>query len=160
MTVTSAAFSALENPTSYKFHSVYIYNFTKYIEWPNNTISFTINIIGNNNDIFESFKLMAETKSSESRKIQVNRFNNVESATACDILFIQQGYSRELDNATKKFGKSGTLIITEKDGLIESGSGINFKLIENRLLFELNKEAIEKAGLKVSSKLIQMAMNN
>ena len=142
----------------YKFHSVYVYNFTKYIQWPTNNINFTINILDNEHKVFESFKMMADAKSSENKKYVVNKFNNVSELTDCDILFIPSGSSNKAEEAINKFKDKHTLVITEKPGLITSGSSINFVIQDSKLKFEINKSALEKAGLKVSSQLMQMAI--
>ena len=49
------------------------------------------------------------------------------------------------------------LIITEKEGLVEKGAGINFIIKNNRQKFELNKKNVEKYKLKVSSNLEALA---
>jgi hypothetical protein len=50
------------------------------------------------------------------------------------------------------------LVITDKSGLGEKGSGINFKTVDNKLKFELNQKAIEASNLKVSGALSSMAI--
>jgi hypothetical protein len=50
-----------------------------------------------------------------------------------------------------------TLIITEKQGLVEKGAGINFVIKNNRQKFELNKKNVERYKLKVSSNLEALA---
>jgi len=52
----------------------------------------------------------------------------------------------------------GTLVITDKNGLGAKGSGINFKMIDNKLKFELNQKALEASNLKVSGSLSSMAI--
>jgi hypothetical protein len=58
----------------------------------------------------------------------------------------------------EKVKEWSTLVITEKNGLSERGSCINFVLIDNKLNFEINKTAIDQAGLKVSSQLLKMGI--
>jgi hypothetical protein len=50
------------------------------------------------------------------------------------------------------------LIVTDKKGLAEKGSGINFKMEGNKLKFEMNQASIESANLKVSGQLTSMAI--
>ena len=52
----------------------------------------------------------------------------------------------------------GTLVITDKAGLGEKGSGINFKNVDNKLKFELNQRAVEASNLKVAGALSSMAI--
>jgi hypothetical protein len=49
-------------------------------------------------------------------------------------------------------------MITDKNGLGAKGSSINFKVVDNKLKFELNSKAIEASNLKVSGALSSMAI--
>jgi hypothetical protein len=51
-----------------------------------------------------------------------------------------------------------TMVITDKNGLGEKGSNINFKTVGGKLKFELNQAAFDKNKLKVSSQLVSMAI--
>jgi hypothetical protein len=57
-----------------------------------------------------------------------------------------------------KFEDKPTLIVTDKNGLAKKGSCINFKLVGDKLKFEINEEAIVNSKLKVSSQLIAMGV--
>ena len=54
---------------------------------------------------------------------------------------------------------NSTLIITEKQGLVDKGAGINFIIKNNHQKFELNKKNVEKYKLKVSSNLEALAFS-
>lgn len=142
----------------YKFHSVYIYNFTKYIQWPNSGSDIKISILGNQQEAVNAFKAMADAKSGTGKQFTIKVVNNPGEIGACDILFVPGNYSNLAVDAIKKLTGQNTLIVTEKEGMIDQGSGINFVLVENKLKFELSKSNLDRAGLKVSSQLIQMAI--
>lgn len=142
----------------YKFHSVYIYNFTKYIQWPSQGADIKISILGNQQEAVKAFKAMANAKSGSGKQFSVKVINNPGEIGKCDILFVPGNYSNLASAAIEKLTGQNTLIITEKEGMIDQGSGINFVLVENKLKFELSKTNLDKAGLKVSSQLIQMAI--
>ncbi len=150
---------AANNVVDYKFHSIYVYNFTKYIEWPTPAPEFRIHILGGNANILDTFKSMAESKQVSGSKITVKQFSNINSLTTeCDIVFVPNSESSVAAKVIDKFKGKSTLVITEKNGLCESGSCINFVLVDNRLKFEINKSAIDQAGLKVSAQLLQMGI--
>ena len=50
-------------------------------------------------------------------------------------------------------------VITEQNGLMEKGSGINFVVKNNRQKFELNKRNVESHQLKVSANLETLAIS-
>ncbi len=146
--------------TDYRFHSIFIYNFTKYIQWPASHQSgdFIIAVIGNS-PIVEELNKITANKTVGSQKIIVKKFRSAAEIEDCHILFVPSSGSGNFDTVQEKLKGKSTLVITEKSGLAQKGSGINFILLENKWKFELNESATQSAGLKVSRELSQMAIS-
>lgn len=142
-----------------KLQSVFIYNFTKYIDWPAEykTGNFVIGVLGDA-PITRELKKMARTKKAGTQTIEVKIFNSVGDIAKCHILFIPGAKSSFISQLTKKVGKKSTLIIGEKDGLTQKGAAINFVLKDNKQKFELSKKNAAKHKLKVSSSLEKLAI--
>ena len=142
----------------YEIHSMMMYNFTKYIQWPNNgSGTFTIGIIGDD-DVFKTLKSWYTGKTVGERKLSVVKFNSVSEINSCDILYVSRGNSKDFESIQSKLSNSATLLITDKQGLGKKGSDINFKLVNNRLAFELNMASINQSNLKVSKQLMNIAI--
>jgi hypothetical protein len=143
----------------YRFHSVFMYNFTKYIQWPSSvqTGDFIIGVLGNS-PIVKELEKMAENKTVGSQKISVKKFKSVADISPCQMLFIPSADSRDFESALEKLKGKPTLILTEKNGLGQKGSGINFVLVDGKWKFELNENATKDAGLKVSKELSRLAI--
>lgn len=141
----------------YKFHSLFIYNFTKYIEWPESYKSgdFVIGVLGKS-DITTNLMKMAEVKTVGTQKIQVQVLNDIASMPKCHMLFIPSNQSSRLEEALAAIENKPTLVISERPGLGKKGSGINFILEEGKWRFELNRAAIEQSSLKVSGELVKL----
>jgi hypothetical protein len=155
----AGSFSSVQAQSDYRFHSVFMYNFTKYIQWPSSAQSgdFVIGVIGNC-PIQGELEKMATNKTVGSQKIVVKKFKNVSELSNCQMLFIPSADSRDFEAALEKLRGKSTLILTEKDGLGQKGSGINFVLIDGKWRFELNENATGSAGLKVSKELSKLAI--
>lgn len=145
--------------SDYRFHSVFMYNFTKYIQWPAaaQTGDFVIGVIGNSSIIAELEK-MATNKTVGQQKIVVKKFKNVADISDCQMLFIPSADNVDFEAALAKLSGKSTLILTDKNGLGRKGSGINFVLVNGKWKFELNKDATQNAGLKVSQELSRLAI--
>lgn len=143
----------------YQYHKIYIYNFTKYIQWPANKQSgdFVIGVYGKS-QMQNELNEMAATRSVGGQKIIVKEINAPSDALGCHVLFIPQGKSEVLDDVQSKLAGSATLVITEKPGMAKQGSAINFVIVGGKLKYELNKASIDKAGLKVMPDLIKLAI--
>ena len=143
----------------YKFHSVFIYNFTKYVEWPADykTGDFVIGVLGKSqlNDYLEA---MAKTKTVGSQPLKIKKYNSPSTIDKCHMLFIPVEQSDNLSSVMTSLEGKPTLVITEKDGLGTKGSGINFVQVNGRWKFELNEAAVLAQNLKVSGELKRLAI--
>jgi len=144
---------------SYQVHSLYMYSFTKYVKWPDaySEGDFVIGVLGDS-DIIPHLNKMASLKKVGSRLIQVVKYNSVDEIGKCNMLFISKDRSDNFDAVKQKLESTATLLLTEKEGLGKKGSGINFILRQNKLLFELNKTAIDNSGLQISQELVKFAV--
>ena len=142
----------------YAFHTVFVYNFTKYIEWPGAGQELVIGVQGDNQAILQAFEKMANAKSGSDRKYIIRSIVKPEDAAACHVIFIPDKESDKLSGYHTKYGGSPKLIVTEKEGLVKKGGLINFITVDGKLRFELNQSALDKSGLKVSSQLLSLAI--
>jgi len=85
----------------YKYHSVFIYNFTKYIQWPpstqNQNGSFVIGVLGNSPMMGELEKLMTQ-KNVGSLPIVVKKISSISEASTCQAVFIPSHKSSQFDS--------------------------------------------------------------
>ncbi|MBL7888401.1 MAG: YfiR family protein [Bacteroidia bacterium] len=143
-----------------KIKAIYIYNFTKYIEWPQEYKSgnFVVGVLGTNTALLGELNKMAAAKTVGSQKFDIKNISSPADAAACHIVYILSDKSSQLaDVVTKVKGKSA-LIVTDKEGLAAKGAAINFIIVENKQKIELNKGNIEKYKLKVAAQLVEMAV--
>jgi hypothetical protein len=143
----------------HEVYSMMVFNFTKYVQWPDHTEGgeFIIGVIGNN-EVYNTLNGWYGGKPRGSKTYVIKKFNSAAEVTNCHVVFIDKTKSNEFDAVNAKVQGKGTLVITDKTGLGEKGSGINFKTVDNKLKFELNQRAMETANLKVSSALSSMAI--
>ncbi len=144
---------------NYQLHSVYIYSFIKYVQWPAEDVEgdFLIGVVGDS-PIVEHLQKMASIKKAGSRKIVIKKYNNVAEVQQTHMLFIAKELSNQLPTILKNTGKMHTLLITEEEGMGAEGSNINFVIRKGRLAFEMNKAAMQRASLKVSNELTRLAI--
>ena len=148
------------NSSNSKIKATFIYNFTKYIDWPDKYKegNFVIGVIGANS-FYNDLTTLLVKKTVGNQKFEIKSYTNIESVTTfCHILFIPAENSSMLPEALKKLKGKSTLIVTEKSGLAKQGAGINFIIENNKQRFELNKNNVEKYNLKVSSTLTTLAI--
>ena len=155
--VSSSAF-AQERPI-HEVYSMMVFNFTRYVQWPDQATSgeFVIGVIGNS-DVYNTLNGWYGGKPRGSKTYVIKKFNSAADVTDCHVLYIDKSKSGEFDAANSKVKGKGTLVITDKNGLGERGSAINFKTVDNKLKFELNQKVVDASNLKVSGSLSAMAI--
>lgn len=80
-----------------------------------------------------------------------------ESPVDCEVLFI----SAEHDYEAINFGElheNGILTIGDSPGFLASGGCIRLKRVGKKIKFSINTEAIEKANVRPSSKILSLAV--
>ena len=157
-TLFAGSVFAQERPM-HEVYSMMVFNFTKYVQWPDHTAGgeFVIGVIGNN-DVYNTLNTWYGGKPRGSKTYVIKKFNSSDEVTDCHVVFIDKTKSGVFDDVNNKLKGKGSLIITDKNGLGEKGSGINFKTVDNKLKFELNQKAIEASNLKVSGALSSMGI--
>jgi hypothetical protein len=138
--------------------AVFIYNFTKYIEWDNlnDENSFIIGIMGSS-ALDGSIEAIAKNNFVKNKKIVLKHFSSAEDITYCHILFVPHEFPLAVKAIAEKADKK-VLIISEKQGAARQGASINFIILNDKLKFEINQEAVYAAGLRASSQLLKLAI--
>ena len=146
----------------YEIKAAFLYNFAKFVTWPENTFSdqqspLIIGILGE--DPFEGALKSIEGKMVKGRKIIIKQFNTEKDIDICHVLFIS---SSEKDRLHQLFnnGLSGKKILTVGNmaQFTQSGGVINFVIRKNKTKFEISRKSVEHAGLTLSSQLLKLAI--
>jgi len=82
-------FSGKAHATDYKAYTLFIYNFMKYVEWPeaNSKGDFVLCVIGDS-PINKELQALASTKKLKGRNIILKKCNSVEEATGSHLVFV------------------------------------------------------------------------
>ena len=155
----SSHFAGPSYDTNAKMKALYVYNFTKYIDWPESYKqgNFIIGLLGETS-IKQELDKVALTRKAVNQTIEVKQFASVDQIDNCHMLYVSKEKSGEFNAAVQKTKDKSTLVITEENGFAQKGAGISFIVVESRQKFELSKLNIEKRDLKVGSQLISLAI--
>lgn len=132
----------------YKIKAAYLYNFTKFITWPEkDTVTFNICVVGN--DPFRSLLNSLESKTALDKPIRIFRYGSIKEAKDCHIIYVDEASSRlNIENA---------LLVSSRPQFAEQGGMIGFTLKNGKVRLHINLKAIKKSGLTISAKLIEVA---
>jgi hypothetical protein len=147
-------------PSEYEVKAAFLYNFIKFVEWPAGSFTaedspFIVGVLGQDpaNDALESLRGNA----AQGRKLSVKRFSRMADLERCHVLYVGRSEKEQIVAVLKATTHLNTLTVADMKGFAQAGGVVNFITQENRISFEINVGAAEKAGLKVSSKLLKLA---
>jgi YfiR/HmsC-like len=146
---------------NYELVSMYVYNFTKYIEWPHDRSNpdFVVGVYGES-PVTAMLNKYISGKHVGQRIITVKVIHSVDEINACSIVFVPQEASAKLKDLSSQVKGKPILIVSEKFGQSKKGAGISIFLDEDddeKTKFEINKTIITNDGLIISTNLLKLA---
>lgn len=140
--------------------TVYLYNFSKYVEWPTEYSSgnFIIGVVNGSPALLAELNKMAASKTAGSQKFVVKNYQSASEIDKCNILYVPETSNGQLPDILRKIRGNSTLLVTETVGDAHKGAAINFVLKDSKQEFELNKGNAERCKLVVSSSLSALAI--
>lgn len=146
-------------PSADAVKAAFLYHFVGYVEWPQGRESgpVTIGVIGSA-PIAAELRQLLPGRSIAGRPVRVRVLSPGDELSGLHILFIgehEYGRARQLIKAVQG---APTLAVTDGADGLERGAMINFIIADNRVRFEISQAAAERAGLKLSSRLLAVAL--
>lgn len=141
--------------------AAYLYNFGRYVEWPaappvNAEKEFVIGVVGDS-PVAAPLGTIARSKKINELPIVVHRFKSEKDFRKCQMLYIPAAQDAKLVAALmKQVGNSATLVVGDDEDFALKLGHIGFYSDQNSVKFEINSKSAEKAGLKISSKLLRL----
>jgi hypothetical protein len=148
-------------PGEYQLKAAFLFNFAKFIDWPSTSFAspqspFAICILGA--DPFGSaMDEVLHGKVVGGRTVIVERTKDLPSARHCQMVFVSSSERQRVPEILGGLKGANALVVGETEGFAAAGGTVQFTLEENHVRFAINTDAAERAGLKVSSKLLSLA---
>ncbi len=152
-----------EDPSlEYKVKVVYLYNFTKFVSWPDATLpgdtpTLNICIVGKNP--FGSLLEPITHIRNQDRAITIEHIEDIRTLEkrSCPILFISASEQDAVTELLQKTAQMHILTVSDIDGFARHGGIIGFVVKEDKVRLEINLSAARLAGLTISAKLLEIA---
>lgn len=147
--------------SEYAVKAAFLYNFAKFVEWP--AASFrgsrdpmTLCVLGE--DPFGGeLDQTVDGKTVMGRPIVVRRFAKPAGLEECRILFVSSSEGPQLDRVLATVGGRAVLTVGEEETFARAGGIISFVVRQNRVRFQIDRAAAARAGLSISSRLLEVA---
>ena len=150
-----------EEPTEYQVKAAFLFNFVRFVEWPppGNGVNdpLVIGIFGKN-PFGDALDQLVSGKSVNGRPLIVRRISDASGLRSCNLVFFPASDARRFGEVAATLANLTVLTVGESDGFATRGGMINFVVKGGRVLFEANPAAAARSHLKISSKVLQLAM--
>jgi hypothetical protein len=156
-TFASRGASELEN----ELKAAFLYNFTKFVEWPAEAFESTnapirFAVLGDE-EFGARLKLLLKEKKAHGRSFEVQTITSGQDSKNFHIVFVPGLEARRALPVLEVTNKRAILTIGESDEFLGQGGIISLFFDEAQIAFEVNAEPAKKAGLEISSKLLRLA---
>ncbi len=145
----------------YQIKAAFLYNFTKFVEWPadrfaDESSSIMLCVIGE--DPFgAALEDTVKGKKVKGRNIDIRRIDNVAGLDACHLLFVGFSEPERLREIVVSSYGANILTVGDVDDFVELGGVIGLTKRANKIQFEINLDAAKQARLKLDLKLLRLA---
>lgn len=144
-----------------KVKAAFLYKFLGYTEFPPSAFAdpaapVTIGVVGADELAAELSRIVGG-RSIQARPIQVKVFREGEPPVGVHLLFVGGSDSARVRAVLKSAQPAPTLLVTEAENGLQQGSVINFKIVDERVRFDVSLEAADKNSIKLSSRLLTVA---
>jgi len=164
--ISLAAQAALEPPlaaehSEYEIESAMLYNFTKFVDWPGSALGaggvpVVVGVWGDDG-LFPVLAVALRNKTVYGHPVVVRRLDSSADPRSCAVLFVGASDRKEIARIVQSVRGSPVLTIGELVQFSRLGGVLAFIRDGNRIRFEINLDAADRAGLQVSSKLLRLA---
>ena len=148
-------------PTEYQVKAAFLYNFAKFVDWPPSAFTDPkqpLDICVYGRDPFGSAledALLGKTIGE--RRVGLGRAMQFQELAGCHVVFVSSSAHESAADLANRLKGRPVLLVGESDGFAASGGTVQFTIEDNRVHFIINPDAADRAGLKISSKLLALA---
>ncbi len=145
----------------FKLKAAFIFNFAKYVEWPNSSFSqqneFCIATLGRSPLDKELAKLSG--KIIQNRNVVFRQFNSIEETAQCQVLFISRSELGKQTSIADFFRNTPVLTLSDKNDFSKSGVMLSLVDENGKIVFDVNIQEMHHARLKPNPQLLRLARN-
>lgn len=150
-----------KSANEYQVKAAFLYNFAKFVDWPPSAFSDAkqpLDVCVYGRDPFgNALEDALLGKAIGERRIGLGRAMQFQDLAGCHVVFVSSPARESTMDLANRLKGRPVLLVGESEGFAASGGAIQFTIEDNRVHFIINPDAADRAGLKISSKLLALA---
>ncbi|HZM96856.1 MAG TPA: YfiR family protein [Vicinamibacterales bacterium] len=147
-------------PNEYLLKAAFMYQFPQFVEWPSAAWERTTNVqfcVVEPNPFGSELEHLIQGESLNGRPLAAKEIFGSDELAGCHVLFVS---TRSGDPSALLKATAGRPVLTigEADDFLEGGGIIAMKIVDGKVRFEIHAANAQKAGLRISSQLLSLAL--
>jgi hypothetical protein len=147
--------------TEYEVKAAYLFNFVRFVTWPESAFAsaeapLTLCVLGS--DPFGS--VLDQTLANETvggRPLAPRRIAASDDAGQCQLLFVSRAATDAQVAVLRALDGRPVLTVGDDEAFARAGGAVGFRLEAGTVRITVNQDALQRAGLTMSSQLLRIA---
>jgi len=149
-----------ENELEFKIKAAYLYNFTRFVQWPDNTFAtnddpFNLCVLGKSP--FLNALVSIEKRTVNLHPIVVRYTKNSSAIQDCQLLYIASSETKRLGKILSNLHGKPILTVASMPKFINRGGMLGFTLVKGKVRLEANLNNVRDTGLIIGAKLLEVS---
>ncbi|MCL7487767.1 MAG: YfiR family protein [Desulfobulbaceae bacterium] len=158
--------SKVAPPSEHELKAIYLYNFLKFVQWPQNACtvhddpSHRIAVIGDSqfNQVLKDLQQKLNQKGHELQIIFHGPYRKDMDLSCCCLLFITATEQDNLPSILAQIAGQPVLTVADTDAFMDRGVMITLVSRNNKIRWAINRKPVAESGLKLNVKLLDIAV--
>lgn len=137
----------------------FVFNFLKFTQWPNarEADGRPLEICTPGAPALDGQLALLHGRTIGGRVIELRSHVAPGDWRACEILYFAENDSSRVEAALRALGTAPVLTVGDQAGFVQAGGMIGLRIESNRVRFDVNLAAAQRAGLTLNSQMLQLA---
>ena len=141
--------------------AAYLFRFSEFVEWPQKSFPtpqspLVIGVLGGN-PFGDELNRLAAGRNVNGHPVVIRRLTPLSDLKNCHIVFVNRSVQFRLPLIFYSAAGGNVLLVSDAPGFVQAGGMVGFFRENGKIRFEINRPAMENAGLKINSQLLIMA---
>lgn len=148
------------------FKAAFLFQFAVSNNWPPSNAggNFVVGIVGGES-VFNELVDKYANKPVGSQSLEVVMLDKTPDIAKCQMIYISKAFSKTQGEAeTRKWIKGAqnipVLVVSDTDKGLDWGAAINFKVVDNRIRYEISAAQAEQHEITIGSKILSWAVQD
>ena len=151
----------------YQLKAVYLYNFLHFVKWPKNAGApdgagpNIIGVVGKSPFGDTLAEIKASLPGAKQKGIAIISFGPYRQGmdlSRCHLLFVSASEQKNFSSIVNDLKGKSVLTVADHDKFLAAGGMINLINYKGKVRWEINREPVQQAGLRLSAKLLAIAV--